>query len=148
MEEPRTAQICRQMNEVRSHLGDEMDEIVDSARTLTDWRYYVREYPWLCLSTALAIGFLAVPRRARVVAGPSAEVLERLVQQNAANPKPTMAGGIAGAVVSLLATAAARGAAGYLAQHASRWLETASTDLRGNDEKPDHRRAAGRGPVE
>ena len=130
------ADICRQVNEVRCNLVNDVEELVESARTLADWRYYVRAYPWVCLAGAAAAGFLAVPSRLEVLR-PSADALEELVrrkQLTVTSNGPAHAGtGIGGVVVGMLVNAALRGATSYLGQSAARFFAENGRP-RGNDD--------------
>jgi hypothetical protein len=127
--------IRRQMEAVRCNLGDEVEEIVGSARTLTDWRFYVRSYPWLCLAGAAAVGFWAVPKRIEIVS-PSPEALEELAKRNHlvvnTNPQPQTKQGIGGALLGTLATLALRGAIGYVGKNASKFVAEARATHDGN----------------
>ena len=58
-----TNAIRQRMEEVRCDLDQDVQEIVEGARDLRDWRSYVRTYPWVCVGAALAVGYLLVPRR-------------------------------------------------------------------------------------
>jgi hypothetical protein len=130
-----TNDICRQMNDVRCSLGDEVEGIVDSTRTLTDWRYYVRQYPWVCLAGATALGFMIVPTRVEVIR-PSADMLEELARRNKlvvkASPDLRPKSGLTGAVFSVLANAAVRGALHFLERNAGRVLERSTAANGGN----------------
>lgn len=59
--------IVREMQQVRSDLQDDVQHLVAQARTLTDWRHYVRTYPWACVGAAAAIGYLVIPARKKVL---------------------------------------------------------------------------------
>ena len=52
-----------QMARVRSHLANDVGEVVEQAKELTDWRRHVRRHPWLCAGAAAALGFMVVPAR-------------------------------------------------------------------------------------
>ena len=41
--------------------------MVASARSMVDWKHYVKTYPWVCLGTAAALGFLIVPKRSTAI---------------------------------------------------------------------------------
>jgi hypothetical protein len=61
-------EIRREMQRIRGELPGDMQRVVVSARTLTDWRLYVASYPWLCLGAAAFLGYWVVPRaRTRIV---------------------------------------------------------------------------------
>ena len=60
---PETEAIRQRMEEVRCDLDEDVQEIVEGARDMGDWRSYVRTYPWICLGAALAVGYLIVPGR-------------------------------------------------------------------------------------
>jgi len=85
------SQISQQMKEVRSDLGDDVEEIAESARTLTDWRHYARQYPWTWMSGAAALGYCLVPKRLELVAN-GTDALEPRNKRNSsdvkADPKP------------------------------------------------------------
>jgi hypothetical protein len=51
------------MEELRRDLGRNVEETVQNARVMLDWRHYVATHPWLCMTAAAAVGFLLVPRR-------------------------------------------------------------------------------------
>src|SRR4051812_24847011 len=59
----RADDIRRQMEDVRLTAGAEVESIVQSAKTLTDWRYYVKNHPVLLASAAAGLGFLLIPRK-------------------------------------------------------------------------------------
>ena len=53
MAEPdRPTQIRHSMAFIRRELNEDMQQVVRSARTLADWRYYIRNYPWACVGVA------------------------------------------------------------------------------------------------
>jgi hypothetical protein len=72
----RAADICRQMEEIRRTAGAEVETIVQSARTLSDWRYYVYNHPFLVTGAAAAIGYLLVPKKQSRAAGLSDDAKE------------------------------------------------------------------------
>jgi len=55
--------ICRRMESVRRTAGEEMETIVQSAKTLSDWRYYVKNHPFLLAGAAAGLGFLLIPKK-------------------------------------------------------------------------------------
>jgi hypothetical protein len=58
---PATKAIRQRMEEVRCDLDEDVQEIVEGARGMGEWRTYVRAYPWVCMGAALAAGYLIVP---------------------------------------------------------------------------------------
>lgn len=89
------------------------------AKRLTDWRYYVKAFPWACLAGAVTIGYLAVPNR-RDILTPDVDDLAELARRNQLvvqrRPKPTKSVSAANAALSLLANVLMRGAAHYIRQ--------------------------------
>src|SRR5207247_11321483 len=67
------------MARIRQELPREAAQLAESAHNLADWRYYVRQHPWICLGGIAALGFLAVAPRASRPAG--IEVLVGLADQ-------------------------------------------------------------------
>jgi hypothetical protein len=137
MANTKTAEICRQMDDVRSSLGADVEEIVASAKTLTDWRLYVKSHPWLSMAGAAALGFLAVPKRSGVIR-PTAEVLEDLAKRNKLvlekEATASARSGMGGALAALLVNAAVRGALTYASQNAGKLFGGA----RAGQGKPSH----------
>ncbi len=118
----RTA-IRRRMEEVRCDLDQDVQEIVEDARDLRDWRTYVRSYPWACVGVTLAVGYLIVPRRRRM-SQPTAEMLAELAKQSriaAMTDLPTKANG-SGHVLAFVGDLALRGIASYIGQQAGKYL--------------------------
>lgn len=78
--ESRADAIRRQMEDVRRDAGVEVESIVQSAKTLSDWRYYVKNHPLLLASAAAGIGFLLIPRRkeAKAATDDAKELIELL----------------------------------------------------------------------
>jgi hypothetical protein len=62
-------------------LDEDVQEIVEGAREIGQWRTYVRSYPWVCLGAALAMGYLIVPRRS-LGKQPDARTLAELANQS------------------------------------------------------------------
>jgi hypothetical protein len=55
--------IRQRMQNVRRSVGDDVEGIVHTAKTLSDWRYYVKNHPWACLGAAFAAGYFLMPKR-------------------------------------------------------------------------------------
>jgi len=78
---PETKAIRQRMEEMRYDLDEDVQEIVEDARDMGDWRYYVRTYPWVCLGVAWAFGYFLVPRRPFGMQ-PDAQALAELANQS------------------------------------------------------------------
>jgi hypothetical protein len=111
--------IRRRMDELRGAMHQEVDTVVRSACTLTDWRHYVKRLPWLCLGAAAAAGFLAVPRRVEIIRSDATDLVE-LAKRNrlviSPNPYPESRGTLAGTVMGLLMNLVTREVATYVGQ--------------------------------
>jgi len=55
------------MQLVRCEIDEDVEDMVASARSMVDWKHYVRTYPWVCLGTAAVLGFLILPRPSTAV---------------------------------------------------------------------------------
>jgi hypothetical protein len=119
---PERTAIRRRMEEVRCDLDQDVQEIVEGARDLRDWRVYVKSYPWACVGVTLAVGYLVVPRRRRM-SEPSAEMLAELAKQSrlaAMADLPTKSNG--GRVLAFVGSLALRGVASYVSQQAGKYF--------------------------
>lgn len=114
---PETKAIRQRMESMRRDLDEDVQEIVESAREMGDWRSYVKAYPWAFLGTAFVAGYLIVPRR-RMAVQPDAQTLAELANQSrllAASevpPKSTTHGALLALVGNLLI----RGVSSYVVQ--------------------------------
>ena len=129
-------EIRRQMDHIRRDMRVEMDDIVQNARVLSDWRFYVRSYPWVCLAAAAGLGYMVVPRRLEVVS-PDATTLEQLAKKHRLVVKPDTEPQEKKSMVNKLVTFAAsmalRGALAYAGQAVGKFVGTeaaAATDER------------------
>jgi hypothetical protein len=73
--------VRRRMAELRRDLECNVREVRRGARVMTDWKFYVRKFPWAVAGAALVAGYLLVPKRKPVVK-PDPEMIEELVKQN------------------------------------------------------------------
>jgi hypothetical protein len=95
-------EIQRAMQQVRCNLGNEVDIFVQQARDATDWRHYVRRYPWFCLGATAATGYFCVPRgKPKVSSVPANPTGDTGPAKGAAT------GGVAAAVTAMLIRTAA-----------------------------------------
>jgi hypothetical protein len=72
--------ICRRMAELRRDLDCDVREVSRGARVMTDWKFYVRKFPWAVVGVALVAGYMLVPKR-RPVIKPDPEMIQELVRQ-------------------------------------------------------------------
>lgn len=77
---PETEDIRQRMEELRRDLDEDVQEIVEGARDMGEWRSYVRVYPWICMGAALAVGYFVVPRRSSTK--PDLQTLTELANQS------------------------------------------------------------------
>jgi hypothetical protein len=80
-----------------------------------DWKHYVKTYPWVCLGAAVALGFLIVPRRARVIC-PDLATLTELARTGHLVGKPASAAthGLIDVLLNAVANIAVRKATAHL----------------------------------
>jgi len=77
----RAEQIRRSMKEIRRDLDDDVHHVKQSANTLTNWRYYIKNHPWACVGVATAIGYFVVPRKMNIQ-NIDAKTIEKLARKN------------------------------------------------------------------
>jgi hypothetical protein len=118
-------ELQRRMALVREDLERNAARLWQNAQTLADWRYYVRQYPWLTLAAASAIGFLLVPKRASPIAA-SAEALAKVAREQGLVLQPTAkaaaSSGILGGMINSLAKTLLRTSIVYAGQQVGQIL--------------------------
>src|SRR5688572_33312738 len=108
------------MADVRYDLDEDVQEIVEGARDMSQWRSYVRAYPWWCLGGALALGYLVVPRRAQVAAS-AVQNRASLVSPNRAPATISpLIGHAGGMLLALVGNLAMRAVSTYAIQQADK----------------------------
>lgn len=118
--------IRREMASLRGNLDENVHELTENARNLTDWRYYVKAAPWGAVGAAAAIGYFIVPRRIQIVQ-PSADEIAKLakrhqiVVEHKAKAEAKQ-GGPAQLVMTMLANAMLRAVTAYASQQAGKIL--------------------------
>lgn len=120
---PDTKAIRQRMEEVRCDLDEDVQEIVEGARDMGEWRTYVRSYPWISLGAALAVGYLIVPRR-HLGIKPDARTLAELAKQSrllATSDLPTK-GNTRGMLLAFVGNLVLRGVSSYVGQLAGKSL--------------------------
>lgn len=114
-------QVRRQMARIRCELDENVEQVVESARQIADWRYYVRAYPWAAVGAAFAAGYFVVPRRVQIVSPDADEIYKlakknRIVVQDKTNAAQKAERGPGGAIVSFVANMMTRALLAYLGQ--------------------------------
>ena len=85
---PQADRLRQEMRTIRRELGQDVEELVEHAEQLMDWRYYVRRYPWASLGVAALLGYFVVPQR--IVTLPTDEhTLARLADRIPIHPPPS-----------------------------------------------------------
>ena len=59
-------QLRQEVEQARGRLGQDLNQLEYSVRTLTEWRTYFRRHPWAIVGTLFAVGLvtgLAIPNR-------------------------------------------------------------------------------------
>ncbi len=136
MYETRESEAIRQrMEELRCDLDEDVQEIVEGARDMGDWRTYVRTYPWACLGAAMAVGYLIVPRRVFRMQ-PDAQTIAELAKQSrllatSAVPTKSSARGILLAIVGNLVL---RGVSSFVGQQAGKLFASEAVDSQQGDQ--------------
>ncbi|MBA3314214.1 MAG: hypothetical protein M3552_08290 [Planctomycetota bacterium] len=116
--------IRNEMAAVRSTLDDNVHELVENARNLTDWRYYVKAAPWGTVGAAAAIGYFIVPRRIQIIQPDADEIAKlakrhQIVVEHKAKAEAKQ-GGPAQLVLTMLANAMLRAVTAYASQQAGK----------------------------
>lgn len=60
---PQADRLRQEMRTIRRELGDDVEELVEHAERLMDWKYYVQRYPWASVGGAALLGYFLVPQR-------------------------------------------------------------------------------------
>lgn len=56
-------EIRERMALIRQRIDEQSDEVVAQVSELSDWRSYVRRYPWASVGAAAVLGYVLVPSR-------------------------------------------------------------------------------------
>jgi len=129
------------MKGIRGDIDQGLVDVSAAARSMVDWKHYVKTYPWVCMGTAAALGFLVVPKRSTAIAAdvaPPAE-LSRTAQRDA-DSAPSAVRGVVDMLVTAAVGFAVRETAGYVGQAVAGWLG-ATKPLRPNDQASGNQRS-------
>jgi len=111
------------MQQLRCEIDGDMDDMSASAHTMVDWKHYVKTYPWVCLGTAVMLGFLVVPKRSSAIRPDSATLTDLAKTGHlVVKPAPTAARGLVDALVATVVSIAVREATAYLGRSAGKLL--------------------------
>ena len=124
MNDPPSAECVRaRMLQLRCEIDGDMEDMAASARSMVDWKHYVKTYPWVCLGAAVALGFLIVPKQSRVIR-PDLATLTELARTGHLVGKPASAAthGLIDALLATVANIAVQRATAYLGQSMGRLL--------------------------
>jgi hypothetical protein len=118
-------EIRRRMEQVRTRMQVDATSTKATARQMTDWRYYVRRFPWAAVGGACLLGFVLVPKRLpqtqQVI---DEDALRRLAKEQriVITPQPSepVQKGLAGTLLALAATGLSRAAMSYVASRINR----------------------------
>jgi hypothetical protein len=122
---PSPTEVRQRMARLRADLHRSAEGLKHDVRTLTDWRYHVRQHPWLVFGASGLVAFLAVPRRTQPVSLDAASVAcltER--RRLAVQSKRAARGGksLFGSLVTMAGHALLRSGLAYLGQHAGQLI--------------------------
>lgn len=114
-----TEELQLRMDQLRGELRGDATRTAEAAKQLADWRYYVRQFPWVSAAAVAAAGFMLVPRRReRPIVDEAA--LEKMVAENRVVVIPQKhqetKRSMIGSVGALVAAAAGRAAMSYVSQ--------------------------------
>ncbi len=126
-------EIRRNMAQIRQRLHQDMQGVVAGAEAASDWKHYVRLYPFAALGLAFVGGFLIVPRRRRSVSktarkaaeavlaevGEKAEAASESIKPKAAEPKKK---GLIGGAFALLSPFLLKAAQNYAMAYVESWI--------------------------
>ena len=130
--------VRRRMSALRSNLEGDVQNVTESARalaenarTMADWRYVVRRFPFAAAGAAAVVGYLVIPRRNHVIV-PDADTLAKMAKANqvwvkTGSPKAQeKERGMFGALLALAASAAGRYAMNLATEQFKASMKTAA----------------------
>lgn len=119
-------QILNEMATLRREVDEDVDDLVLGAKEMTDWRYYMRKYPWVCIGGAVAIGYFAIPSRIEVMR-PEADEIATLAKREKLVVEPKQQaktrGGVRGQLFNFASSLVIRGLLAYAGQNVSKMLQ-------------------------
>ena len=115
------------MAQIRRELHADVREVVANAEAVTDWRRYIRMYPWTALGVSAAVGYLIVPRRHKVVPVPvvipsDAGAVREVIEKEKEEVKGPIRKGLLASALGFVAPVAMRAVQGYAVQYLENWI--------------------------
>jgi uncharacterized membrane protein YkvA (DUF1232 family) len=116
--------IRRKMAKIRRELHEDVRHVVENAEAVSDWRHYIRTYPWASVGLAVAVGYILVPKRRRTVkpSEVARAVVAEIPQVTVPEPPRKEGGGLIKAAFGLVAPIAMRAAQNYATHFLSQWI--------------------------
>jgi hypothetical protein len=112
------------MAQIRRDLHEDVKGVVEGAEAATDWRRFIRNYPWATMGAAIFVGYLIVPRKHRpapIQIVPS-QIAQAIPVQTLQATEPKKGKSLLGSAFGLFAPLVFRTAQGYALQFAEQWL--------------------------
>lgn len=107
------------MQRIRGDIDHDLEGLAASAGSMVDWKHYVKAYPWVCLGTAVTVGFMMIRKRA-TARRPGLAALTDLAETGHRVLKPALAAtrGLADALLAAVATLAVQKTTAYFGHRA------------------------------
>lgn len=142
MNEPQRDETMQaRMKGIRGDIDQGLEDVSAGARSMVDWKHYVKTYPWVCMGTAAALGYFIVPKRSTAIAADVAPRAESpKTAQRDADSAPSAVRGVADMLVAAAVSFAVRETAGYVGQAVTGWLGT-TKPLRPDDQASGNKRS-------
>jgi len=122
-------EIRRRMAKIRGDLHKDVRGVVASAEAATDWRSYVRKYPWISLGAAFGAGLFLVPKRhesmrttVEATATATAEKVKEAVEPGSTFRAQTQSPSLLRAGLGIVMPFAIRAAQTYAAVFFENWI--------------------------
>jgi hypothetical protein len=122
-------EIRRKMGQIRRDLHEDVKGVVEGAEEVSDWRHYIRMYPWAAVGAALALGYVIVPKRkkpaapAQVVVTSLPQTAQAVKAKHEKPEKPEKKGrGLIGAGLGMLVPVALKAAQNYATHYLTNWI--------------------------
>ncbi len=121
-EPPLDDTVKARMQGIRCEIDQDLKDVSASARSMVDWKHYVKTYPWVCLGAAAALGFVIVPKRSAINAEVATLAEPPKTAQPVVDSAPAATRGLAATLVVAVVSIAVREAIAYFGPIAGRLL--------------------------